>query len=152
MVHVTLLLSAFIASIKKKTKASIVLAFTILILFAALRYNFGNDYRSYLNNDILIRSGETPLLKDWLFVSLERICPSFYVFIAITSLISIIPVYYLIKDFVVPEYRYMAFIIYCINPYLFLILFLYFLIHIQLFSFSFQSSSFTHTEAQRLHL
>ena len=121
MVHVTLLLSAFIASIKKKTKASIVLAFTILILFAALRYNFGNDYRSYLNNDILIRSGETPLLKDWLFVSLERICPSFYVFIAITSLISIIPVYYLIKDFVVPEYRYMAFIIYCINPYLFLI-------------------------------
>lgn len=120
MVHVTLLLSTFVAYVKKRQKISLIIAFAMLMIFAALRYKFGNDYVSYMNNDVLIRSGETPTLTDPLFVVLVKFSGSFYIFIAITSLISIIPVYYLIIHFVDADYRYLAFIIYCLNPYLFL--------------------------------
>ncbi len=120
MVHTTFLLSTFIASIKKNKKTCFILAFTILILFAMLRYDFGNDYMSYLGNDIQIRNNGVPTLTDLLFVALTKICPSFYVFVAVSSLISMIPIYYLIINYVDENYRHISLLIYCINPYLFL--------------------------------
>lgn len=120
MVHVTLLLSTMIASIKKNRRLWLVIAFGILIVFAVLRYNFGNDYTSYYRSYIKTKAGSILFANEPMFLVLVKICPSFYVFIAVTSVFTILPIYFLIKNYVVDSYRWIALFIYCGNPYLFL--------------------------------
>lgn len=120
MVHLTLLFSSVIAAIQKNKKFWFGLAFTVLIIFAALRYDFGNDYGGYLRGYTEIRAGSSLYASEPMFPFLVRLCPSFYIFIAVTSVFTIIPVYFLIKKYVVDNYKGLAVLIYCINPYLFL--------------------------------
>lgn len=120
MVHITLLLSTLIASIKKGRKLWLSFAFGILIIFAVLRYDFGNDYMNYYRNFTVIRSGGVSSMTEPLFRFLVRICPNYYIFIAITSIFSIGSVYYLIKHFVDKRNWGIAVLIYCLNPYLYL--------------------------------
>lgn len=120
MVHLTLLFSSVIAAIQKNKKFWFGLAFTVLIIFAALRYDFGNDYGGYLRRYTEIRAGSSLFASEPMFSFLVRLCPSFYIFIAVTSVFTIIPVYFLIKKYVVDNYKGLAVLIYCINPYLFL--------------------------------
>lgn len=120
MVHVTLLLSSVIASFKKNKKIWLIVAFVILWMFAVLRYDFGNDYMHYYEEFTSIHSGKMTAMNEPLFVLLCRSCPNYYVFILITSTFSILSAYYLIKHFVDEKYRWLSVLIYCINPYLFL--------------------------------
>lgn len=120
MVHVTLLLSTVIASFRKNKKLWLIAAFGILLIFAALRYDFGNDYVNYYRNFILIHSGGSSSMNEPIFRLVVQLCPSFYIFIAITSVFTILPVYYLIKHYVNERYWWLSVLIYCINPYLFL--------------------------------
>ncbi len=120
MVHVTLLLSTATASIRKNKKLWFGIAFGILIVFAALRYGFGNDYFSYYRLFNKAKAGDDAFAKEPMFSFLVWLCPNFYVFIALTSLMTILPVFFLMKKYVAESYRWIAFLIYCINPYLFL--------------------------------
>lgn len=121
MVHITLLLSTIIASLKKNRKLWLIFSFGILLVFATMRYNFGNDYMHYFMNYTVIRSGNgATSMKEPLFQLIVRICPNYYSFIAITSVFAIVPVYYLIKHFVEERYWGLSVLIYCLNPYLFL--------------------------------
>lgn len=120
MVHLTLLFSSVIVAIQKNKKFWFGLAFTVLIIFAALRYGFGNDYFSYYQNYMYIRAGRSIFTKEPMFPILTKIFPNFYLLIAVTSLFTIIPIYFLIKNYVADDYKGLAVLIYCINPYLFL--------------------------------
>lgn len=120
MVHLTLLVSSIIASLRKNKKIWLWFAFAILIIFAALRYDFGNDYDDYFRAYTEIKAGSSLFTNEPMFSALVRLCPNFYILIAVTSLFTIIPVYYLIKNYVVESYKGLAVLIYCINPYLFL--------------------------------
>lgn len=120
MVHFTLLLSTVTASINKNKKLWLVFSFGILLVFSILRYDFGNDYMHYYRNYTLIHSGNSSYMNEPLFDLLVRICPNFYFFIAATSVFTIITVYYLIKHYVDERYWGLSVLIYCLNPYLFL--------------------------------
>ncbi len=121
MVHVTLLLSTVIASIKKNRRFWLVISFGILIVFAILRYDFGNDYMNYYKFFKEIKAGSSAFANEPMFPLLVKLCPNYYIFIAVTSIFTIIPIYYLIKNYVVDNYKGLAVLIYCINPYLFLL-------------------------------
>lgn len=121
MVHLTLLLSSAIAAIQNNKKLWIRFSFGILIIFAILRYDFGNDYMSYYKRYNEIKAGSSVFANEPMFPLLVKLCPNFYILIAVTSIFTIIPIYFLIKNYVVDKYKGIAVLIYCINPYLFLI-------------------------------
>lgn len=120
MVHLTLLFSSVVAAIQKNKKFWLGLAFTVLIIFAALRYDFGNDYFSYYKRYSEIKVGNAEFVNEPMFSMLAKFCPNFFILIAITSIFTILPIYFLIKNYVVDNYKGLAVLIYCINPYLFL--------------------------------
>lgn len=120
MVHFVMYFTPIIASIKKYRRFWLLISFWILFTFAAIRYNFGNDYRGYYYNYTIIHSGGKPYTSEPIFLFLIKLCPNFYTFIAVTSIITVIPVYYLIKHYVDIRYCWLSVLIYCINPYLFL--------------------------------
>lgn len=121
MVHVTLLVSSVIASIQKNKKLCLKIAFGILIFFSAIRYDFGNDYFSYYRSFAAIMSGHLQFENEPMFTLLVKLFRNYYIFIAATSILTIIPIYFLIKNYVADNYKGLAVLIYCINPYLFLI-------------------------------
>ena len=92
----------------------------MLFLFAALRFEFGNDYISYYNNYIGVKNGTFRYGSQILFELLNKFSPNFYVLIALTSAFSIAVLYKLIKDNVSVAYCGIALAILLINPYLFL--------------------------------
>ncbi len=122
MVHIVLLFSAFVSFLKANTKKILLLPFAVLFVFAALRYDYGNDYMSYMNMyDIITETDRDTLINEWFFVFLNEIIPSFQLLLAIVSLFFLFTVYKLITDNVELEYLGFAFLIFVINPYLFLV-------------------------------
>lgn len=120
MVHIILALSVFVAFLLRDKKG-LLMAFIIIFLFAALRYDFGNDYMSYLENFELIKNTDiNPFGTQTLFYFLNTISPTFFIFILITSVLTIYPVYFIIKNNMGPEYYAFAVFIFVINPYIFL--------------------------------
>ena len=123
MVHL-IFISALIFSIPSLNKKIPFFFFTfaILYLFLALRYDYGNDYMSYLNIHTRINEG----LPSWgqtdlLFYRLNLLIPNFDAFIALTSLFYIVTIWYLIKNNLVKNQYWFAVLILLINPYLFLV-------------------------------
>ena len=57
MVHLVLAISAFLVLLIRNKKV-LSFSFVILFVFAALRYDFGNDYDSYLNCFNYIKNGQ----------------------------------------------------------------------------------------------
>jgi len=97
------------------------IAFWILFLFLALRYDFGNDYQSYH----LIHSSFNAGLMTWgyddvLFRNLNLWISNFYFFIAIISLFYIIVIKFLIKCNLNVNLYWFSIFLLLINPYLFL--------------------------------
>ena len=121
MVHLALLFSSTIASISQNKKLCLKFAFFILIIFAVLRYGFGNDYFNYYRSFMDIMSGHSQFVNEPMFTFLTKVFPNYFLLIAVTSLITIIPIYFLIKNYVIDNYKGLAVFIYCINPYLFLL-------------------------------
>lgn len=92
----------------------------ILFLFAALRYMYGNDYPGYLSEYNKIQLGIASQFEEPLFAWLNRIIPSFYLLIAITSLFFVVVIYKLITKNVSRRYAWIGLMIFIVNPYLFL--------------------------------
>jgi len=123
MVHLVLLLSWLFSSkyINRKLPFYI-FSYFALFAFMALRYNYGNDFRGYLEIHRSLNMGLPAWgQSDFLFYHLNLMIPNFYVFIAITSLFYIISVWFLISNNLHPDAYWFAFLILLVNPYLFLI-------------------------------
>lgn len=119
MAHITLLFSVIVSALKRKR--TLLIAFIILTLLAILRYDFGNDYASYrIAFDKIHMGWSSPFEDQILFNFLNAITPNFYLFIAITSVLTIYPVYKLLSLCVEEKYAWIGVLVYCINPYLFL--------------------------------
>ena len=95
--------------------------FAILWIFAAIRYGYGNDYFSYYSSYLDINIGVYSFRKEVLFDALLRLFPSFFLFIACSSFVTIYPVSKLVNKNVATDYIPVAVFIYCFNPYLFMI-------------------------------
>lgn len=120
MVHLVLAISAFLVLLIRNKKV-LSFSFVILFVFAALRYDFGNDYDSYLNCFNYIKNGQyNPFDEEVLYAWLNKISPSFSFLIVLTSAVFLYAVYVLIKNNVSEEYFGIAFLIFVINPYIFL--------------------------------
>lgn len=120
MVHLVLAISAFLVLLIRNKKV-LSFSFVILFVFAALRYDFGNDYDAYLAQFGYIKSGQyNSFDEEILFAWLNKISPSFSFLIVLTSAVFLYAVYVLIKNNVSLEYIGIAFLVFVINPYIFL--------------------------------
>lgn len=120
MVHFILALTIIFAFSRYKNLRYVGFSFVILAAFAALRYNYGNDYNSYMKAYETIRSGGEVFENEILYTLLNRITPSFYLLIALTSLLFICVVYKLVSQHLIGGSQGLAVLIFVINPYLFL--------------------------------
>ncbi len=121
LVHIVLFAAVLVAFSKYKEKSLFILTFLILGVFAALRYNYGNDYDSYMFCYEQIRAGiNNPFKNEIGYTALNKIMPSFYVLVAVTAIFFILVIYKFIEKNLNGVYRGFAVLIFAINPYLFL--------------------------------
>lgn len=120
MVHVVLAGAVLIALFgKKKSKYFFVAACTVLFLFAALRYMYGNDYYNYFQAYLASRAGY-PVFDEYLYELLCRLIPSFFLLVALSSAAFVYCIYRLIIGVLDTEHAWMGLLIFVISPYLFL--------------------------------
>lgn len=122
LVHLVLITSIFVAFSSYKGQKLISPSFVLIGLFAVFRYEFGNDYSSYKRwYDHIKAGGESPYKGEFGFSLLNRISPSFFLIIATTTIFFLVVIYFLIKDNLDANFGSIAFLIFIINPYLFLV-------------------------------
>lgn len=123
MVHVIFLIAllCMIPELNKKYPYRI-FSFTVLFLFLALRFNYGNDYMGYFDIHSALSAGLPAWgQNDILFKNLNVLIPNFYIFIAVISLFYIYTIYFLISKNLNVRRYWFAILILLINPYLFLV-------------------------------
>ena len=123
MVHIILAAIVLIALFGRDKHWIITrIAFFLLFLFAALRYMYGNDYNNYLTRYNMIQNGWSDAFgQEILFSWINRLSPSFFILIAVTSLIFVAVIFRLITKHLPKEYVWLGLLIFIISPYLFLI-------------------------------
>lgn len=102
-------------------------AFIIIFVFLALRYDFGNDYRNYIDGFEEI-AGHTKIFlteaqwePGWRFLHVLFKPFGFFAMVATIALFNCIVYYRLIRRFVPPKYYWLAVFIYVLDPYLMLV-------------------------------
>lgn len=124
MVHFILLLAFAIATIKIRHKenhnVALMISFGVLFIFAALRYDYGNDYWSYSQIYSGAKEGINVRGVEALYYEINKWFPSYQVLIATLSLFYLCAVYKLIVKYVDGKYTWVSVLIFLINPYLFL--------------------------------
>ena len=120
MLHLTLASTIAIAKVRKKAEMFFGLSMLILFVFAAIRYDFGNDYMSYSKAYNRIQNGADVFENEALYTLLNKILPDFKILVAITSAITIFPVYKMAKSWVPEQYLWLSVFVYVVNPYIFL--------------------------------
>jgi hypothetical protein len=116
-------LFAFAANYKK-TQWGLKISFTLIFIFLALRYNFGNDYRIYLSGFLSMNSEESIDLYFWGlyyepgWIILNRLFNSlgFFLLIAALALFNCVAYYYFITKYVPVKYYWLAVFIYIFYP------------------------------------
>lgn len=102
------------------------LSFLCIFLFLALRYNYGNDYHSYLDGYFEITSGKIFLTGErwepgWRFLHIIFLPFGFFVMIAVLALFNSFVLYKTIKKYVPSNYHWLAVFLYVFNPYMMLV-------------------------------
>lgn len=121
MIHIILFSVIVIALLGRKSKIGHKIAFLLLALFSAIRYEYGNDYLSYLKKFQYIKMGyESPFDNEILYTLLNRMMPSFYLLIAVTSIFYIYQIYKLLENNLKIKQIWLGLFIFLINPYLYL--------------------------------
>lgn len=125
MVHIVLLLAFAITTVKIKVKSNknyaLLFSFLILFLFAALRYDYGNDYQPYLKIFNDAQNNINSAAIERLYFELNRLFPSFQLLIATLSFIYLLAVYKLITKFIEEDQIWLSVLVFVINPYLFIL-------------------------------
>lgn len=106
----------------KTNKNKLIISLLILFVFLAFRYNYGNDYKFYLeiyNNikeGIYTRAGNDFVFKMWNIISVN------YAFLlGSSSLLYVFTIYCLIKKYAKESKFFISLLLLLVNPYLFLI-------------------------------
>lgn len=103
------------------------MAFVVQFVFLALRYDYGNDYMSYLDRFNEITSNVHIFLTDiagepgWVFLQAIFQPFGFFAMVAFTSLLTCVVFYRFIRDYVPAQYQWLAVFLYVFDPYLFLV-------------------------------
>lgn len=123
MVHILLATIILVALFgQDKDRLITRFAFFLLFLFAALRHMYGSDYNAYYMNYQAIHRGWTDIFEgEPLYLLLNLIMPSFHWLIALTSLVFVMAIYYLITRNLPRNYVWLGLLIFIINPQLFLV-------------------------------
>lgn len=120
LVHTIIIVTVLIAVLCRKNKYILILPFFTLIMFSVLRYEYGNDYTSYLSSYQLIHSGYQLFNNEQAFYYLNRIMPSFQLMISAISVLYLVLVYILIIKNVDKKYYFVSMFLLLFNPYVFL--------------------------------
>lgn len=116
---------AFLAKYKN-IKYGLEISFSLIFLFLAFRYNFGNDYKSYYTDfieitrtqkiDFYYGTYQRTIEPGWIILCRLFKPLGFYSLIAFISLIFCIVYYYLIKTYVPKNYYWLSVFIFIFNP------------------------------------
>lgn len=105
----------------RKKRRFLWLSAAALFVFAALRYQFGNDYSNYYRCFLEITCmGENPFTGEPLYTLLNLLMPHFFWLIAVSSLLFVTGIHRLIRQNVPPDWLWASYALLLINPYLFL--------------------------------
>lgn len=122
MSHVIFAISLLFSLPNTRRKVPFFLTLCTLFLFAALRYDFGNDYMAYYSIHTAINNGlPSHGQNDLLYKLLNLMIPNFFWFVAFTSLFYMIGIGYLIRINLKPTEYWFSMLILLLNPYLFLV-------------------------------
>ncbi len=121
------LFAVFFAYISKFIKYGLEIAWIIIFVFLAIRFDFGNDYNGYWNiynnlTTVKLHNQVEPgwlLLNSFFFYFLGK--NGFYVLVALLSLLNCTVYYVLIRKYVSPNYYWFAVFIYVFDSSLLLI-------------------------------
>lgn len=103
------------------------LAFAVIFVFMALRYDYGNDYMNYLDGYNEITSNIQIFLTEmkwdpgWNLLHILFKPFGFFAMVAFMSLATAVVLYRFIRDFVPAQYQWLAMFLYVFDPYLFLV-------------------------------
>lgn len=100
------------------------ISFIIIFFFLALRYNFGNDYKSYLNGFLEINGYEEINVFDsrfyfepgWIVLNNLFEPLGFFLLIAFLAAFNCFLYYYFIRKYVPVKYSWLAVFLYVFNP------------------------------------
>lgn len=125
MIHL-IFMSAILFSVppinRKENTPIFLISFMILFFFLAIRYDYGNDYDSYLDIFQNIKSNNFAWgASDLGFKWFNKISPTFQWLIVFHSLFYMITIYTLMSRFLTRSSLWIGLTILLINPYLFLI-------------------------------
>jgi transmembrane protein EpsG len=112
----------------KNGEWGLLVSFFLIFIFSAFRYNFGNDYFSYLEiyNEINTNvknslSGYSRYEYGWVIINILLCKSSFQSIIILTSLFICISYYFLIKKYVPSKFYFFAVFIFYFDPTIFLV-------------------------------
>lgn len=98
------------------------LSFILLFIFAALRFNYGNDYQSYLNIFNAIHYEKDVTYKSqFLFWILNLLMPNYYLLVALSSLFFVYSISFLLNKNLKRSHIVYGLFFLLINPYVYLI-------------------------------
>lgn len=108
----------------KNTQWGLKFSFTLIFLFLALRYNFGNDYKTYLDAFIEISKYDDISLYDniqgfeigWVYSNWLFRPFGFFAMTAVLALFNCVVYYHFIKKYVPVRYYWLAIFIYIFYP------------------------------------
>lgn len=128
MVHLVLF-CAFVLSFAKhrikfrqgKYTSKVFWGFVILFIFAALRYDYGNDFTPYRIIFENAHRGYNSAAVEPLYYEINKLFPSYQLLLAFLSFLYLLVVYKMIKRNVEENQAWLAMFIFVFNPYLFLL-------------------------------
>lgn len=99
------------------------LSFVFIFLFLSLRYDFGNDYQTYLKmfNSISYVDYDDKTEVGWQYLCLLFQPYGFFVMLAVLAAINCYVYYNFIKEYVPSHYYWLAVFVYVFNPYMMLV-------------------------------
>lgn len=126
--NILTILFAYLES-KKIIKNGLLISFFILFVFLALRYDFGNDYISYLkmfkeisNGFIKIDFEDSNAIEvGWVYLCQLFKPFGFFLMIASLAIVNCFVFYNLVKKHVPVKYYWISIFVYLFNPFLFLV-------------------------------
>lgn len=132
VISLFVLIIAFIGGNTNHVNRSLLLSFSIIFLFLALRYDFGNDYMNYYNyfdevhrlslRDMFsIETIRNPAILEPGYTWINRLVPHFFVLLAILALFTVYTYYKYMSLYLQPSVIWFALFIYLFSPSLMLV-------------------------------
>lgn len=109
-------INAFPVKTKKGYNQILLICFSLLFLFGAFRYDFGNDYIMYENGYTMIHSRAVVNrhILDHFEIGyqlLNQVLPTFRMVLILTTLLTCFSYYWFFRNFINAKYRFLAFFI-----------------------------------------